>query len=649
MKLLIPILVIFILLLIFGSFRENYKTFNTPLNLEVGEINNKHIISKDRITIKKGNKLVIGKKEISQEDIIAFKSLPLHYNSKMCLPDEDGECIDVSDLQNLKNYWNDGTIIAYSGELSKIPPNWYVCDGENGTPNLKDRFIVGAGTKYKQDDTGGEKTHSLTLAELPRHNHNMAFPSSAKELDTSKPEKVGDIRYGRHGDHLGKYGDGVASMCKTDGYGNPLKLGKDYIPGNNLQECVSNIYATKKDSNGRIEYRNKLSKQSKESIEEEKLKKRIEEEPPKKGIGEESLKKEIEFIDTDIYEPVPFYDILYENKDKIKAVGFRQDNAGSGGVAGVCSNTCIYFRDTRHWESEINIKDKTKMWMKSILIKDENGNKLGTETNLYPEFVKTNVKSNNDYYVGPTGNACKNCHNTDATEAQPINYNVFQAVPWTWEKKGKRGGPRKSLGIFKLSPENISVTLDNKVCYNKYKEIHDLFWNKPSQEEDDKKKCYKWSKDDLNLLALDKKPKEVCERTDREDGLKYEYNEKGGDCGPCKCCYSGTTTKITPKQKLYESRIGFYPTPNWIFSYLTKYEGTPCLNNDTAVGNPHDNMPSFYRVIFLMRNVNYKPPVTIEPPIKQKTKPKTKKIDRCTELIDKLQKAGVPPVYLNCD
>ena len=104
MKLLIPILVIFILLLIFGSFRENYKTFNTPLNLEVGEINNKHIISKDRITIKTGNKLVIGKKEISKEDIIAFKSLPLHYNSKMCLPDEDGECIEVSDLQNLKNY-----------------------------------------------------------------------------------------------------------------------------------------------------------------------------------------------------------------------------------------------------------------------------------------------------------------------------------------------------------------------------------------------------------------------------------------------------------------------------------------------------------------------------------------------------------------
>ena len=616
MKLLIPILVIFILLLIFGSFRENYKTFNTPLNLEVGEINNKHIISKDRITIKTGNKLVIGKKEITKEDILAFKSLPLHYNSKMCLPDEDGECIEVSDLQNLKNYWNDGTIIAYSGELSKIPPNWYVCDGSNGTPNLKDRFIVGVGTKYKQDDIGGAKTHSLKLDELPNHNHNMAFPSSAKGLDTSKPQKVGDIRYGRHGDHLGKHGDGFASMCSGDGYGNPLKLGKDYIPGNNLQECVSNIYATKKDSDDRIQYRNKISKQ---------LKTRRE--------GETQDNK-IEFIDTDIYEPVPFYDILYDNKDKIKAVAFRQDNVGSGGVAGVCSNTCIYFRDTSYWESEINIKDKTKMWMKSILIKDESGNKLGTETNVYPEFVKTNVKSNNDYYVGPTGNACKNCHNTVATEAQPINYNVFNA--------------KTSSGNKKLSTENISVTLDNKVCYNKHKDIHDLFYDKPSKEEDAKLKCHKWSKEDLNLLALDKKPKEVCERTDRKDGLKYKYNENGGECGPCKCCKSGTSTKISPKQELYESRLGKEPSPNKIFKYLTKYEGTPCLNNDTAVGNPHDNMPSFYRVIFLMRNVNYKPPVT-ETPIKQKTKPTSTKINRCTELIDKLQKAGVPPVYLNCD
>lgn len=614
MKLLIPILVIFILLLIFGSFRENYKTFNTPLNLEVGEINNKHIISKDRITIKKGNKLVIGNKEITKEDIIAFKSLPLHYNSKMCLPDDDGECIEVSDLQNLKNYWNDGTIIAYSGELSKIPPNWYVCDGSNGTPNLKDRFIVGAGTKYKQDDTGGSKTHSLKLDELPRHNHNMAFPTSAKGLDTSKPQKVGDIRYGRHGDHLGKHGDGFASMCKTDGFGNQLTIEKDYIPGNNLQECVSNIYATKKDSDGRIVYRNKISKQ---------LKTRME--------GETQDNK-IEFIDTDIYEPVPLYDILYENKDKIKAVGFRQDNAGSGGV---CSNTCMYFRDTSYWESEINIKDKTKMWMKSILIKDENGNKLGTETNLYPEIVKTNVKTNKDYYVGPTGNACKNCHNTDATEALPINYNVFNA--------------KTSSGLKKLSTENISVTIDNKVCYNKYKDIHDLFYNKPNKEEDAKLKCHKWSKDDLNLLALDKEPKEVCERTDREDGLKYKYNEKGGDCGTCKCCKSGTSTKLTPKQELYKSRLGKDPSPNKIFKYLTKYEGTPCLNNDTAVGKPHDNMPSFYRVIFLMRNVNYKPPVSTESPIKQKTKPTSTKIDRCTELIDKLQKAGVPPVYLNCD
>lgn len=608
MKLLIPILVIFILLLIFGSFRENYQTFNTPLNLEVGEINNKHIISKDRITIKEGNKLVIGKKEITKEDIFAFKSLPLHYNSKMCLPNDDGECIDVSDLQNIKNYWNDGTIIAYSGELSKIPPNWYICDGSNGTPNLKDRFIVGAGLKYKQDDIGGEKTHSLKLDELPSHNHNLAFPSSAKELDTSKPQKVGDIRYGRHGSKLGNASDGIASQCKEDPYMNKLTVGKDYIPGNNLQECVSNIYATQKDSDGKTKYRYKISKQTKKPMS-----------PEEQG-----------FIDTDIYEPVPFYDILYENKDKIKSVGIRDGPDSTG----ICSKTCLYFSNTSNWFPQQNVNDKTKGFTKSILIKDDNGNKLGTETNLYPEIVKTNVKSNKDYYVGPTGNACQNCHNT-VHKDEPINYNVFNA--------------KTSSGIKKLSTENISVTIDNKVCYTKYKDIHDLFYNKPSKEEDAKQKCYKWSKDDLNLLALDKEPKEVCERADREDGLKYKYNEKGGDCGPCKCCKSGTSSKLTPKQELYESRLGKNPSPDKIFKYLTKYEGTPCLNNNTAVGNPHDNMPSFYRVIFLMRNVNYKPPVTTTPSIKQKTKPTSTKIDRCTELINKLQKAGVPPVYLNCD
>ena len=38
-----------------------------------------------------------------------------------------------------------GTILAYSGDLSKIPKKWALCDGTNGTPNLTGRFLQGWG------------------------------------------------------------------------------------------------------------------------------------------------------------------------------------------------------------------------------------------------------------------------------------------------------------------------------------------------------------------------------------------------------------------------------------------------------------------------------------------------------------------------
>ena len=48
-----------------------------------------------------------------------------------------------------------GGIIMWSGTVASIPANWALCDGNNSTPDLRDRFIVGA----KQDDAGVAKTN----------------------------------------------------------------------------------------------------------------------------------------------------------------------------------------------------------------------------------------------------------------------------------------------------------------------------------------------------------------------------------------------------------------------------------------------------------------------------------------------------------
>jgi len=65
-----------------------------------------------------------------------------------------------------------GMILAWSGSLGDIPSGWLLCDGTNGTPDLRDRFVVGAGSSYSLGDTGGEATHTLTVDEIPSHAHN---------------------------------------------------------------------------------------------------------------------------------------------------------------------------------------------------------------------------------------------------------------------------------------------------------------------------------------------------------------------------------------------------------------------------------------------------------------------------------------------
>lgn len=52
-----------------------------------------------------------------------------------------------------------GTITSWAGAIVDIPANWFLCDGTNGTPDLRDKFVPGAGTTYAPADTGGNAVH----------------------------------------------------------------------------------------------------------------------------------------------------------------------------------------------------------------------------------------------------------------------------------------------------------------------------------------------------------------------------------------------------------------------------------------------------------------------------------------------------------
>lgn len=64
-----------------------------------------------------------------------------------------------------------GMILLWSGATNTIPNGWALCNGQNGTPNLVDRFIVGAGSAYAVGATGGSSTVTLTTAQIPSHTH----------------------------------------------------------------------------------------------------------------------------------------------------------------------------------------------------------------------------------------------------------------------------------------------------------------------------------------------------------------------------------------------------------------------------------------------------------------------------------------------
>ena len=61
-----------------------------------------------------------------------------------------------------------GSIIPWYGNLADIPDGFALCNGSNGTPDLRDKFITGAGSTYALGDTGGQYNIILTKANLPK-------------------------------------------------------------------------------------------------------------------------------------------------------------------------------------------------------------------------------------------------------------------------------------------------------------------------------------------------------------------------------------------------------------------------------------------------------------------------------------------------
>lgn len=84
-----------------------------------------------------------------------------------------------------------GVISLWYGSIGSVPTGWYLCDGTNGTPDLRNKFVVGAGSTYSVAATGGSTdaivvshTHTATSTSTstvtdPTHTHNYTSASGS--------------------------------------------------------------------------------------------------------------------------------------------------------------------------------------------------------------------------------------------------------------------------------------------------------------------------------------------------------------------------------------------------------------------------------------------------------------------------------------
>jgi microcystin-dependent protein len=65
----------------------------------------------------------------------------------------------------------------WAGAVIDVPTGWVLCDGTNGTPDLRGRFVVGAGDTYAVDATGGAES----ITDVPAHTHGVGTLATASD------------------------------------------------------------------------------------------------------------------------------------------------------------------------------------------------------------------------------------------------------------------------------------------------------------------------------------------------------------------------------------------------------------------------------------------------------------------------------------
>jgi microcystin-dependent protein len=135
-----------------------------------------------------------------------------------------------------------GGIIMWSGSIAAIPAGWALCNGTSGTPDLRDRFVIGAGTLYAVNATGGSATSvsagtvggttgatSLTEAQMPKHYHKLWGPAAISGFVQGPVNNAGLFNGGTPDDTAQTYGSySVGGDAGSGGFGTGTSVGNGH-------------------------------------------------------------------------------------------------------------------------------------------------------------------------------------------------------------------------------------------------------------------------------------------------------------------------------------------------------------------------------------------------------------------------------------